>query len=71
MKRSRQSGFTLIEMLISVVVLSLVLYSMGIVMKQSEDAYQAAQEQISLETRARQTMSRIVEELAGTGASVL
>ena len=71
MQYSRKAGFTLIELMVSVTVLALIMYSFGLIIKNGEEAYRSAQSSVSLETRARQAMSRVVSELAGAGLEMV
>jgi len=61
----------MVELLISISVLSLILYSFGLVLSQGEGAYRSAQSMSSLETRSRRAIRRVVTELNGAGQSIL
>jgi len=61
----------MIEILISISILSLILFSFGLVLSQREGAFRSAHSLGSLETRSRQSISRVVSELNGTGADMI
>ena len=62
--RSARAGFSLVEVLISAALLGVVFASAGMVSSTSEGLYRQSSQSSSLETRARQAVDRVVDELS-------
>jgi prepilin-type N-terminal cleavage/methylation domain-containing protein len=59
-----RAGFSLIELLVSVTLLAVVLASAGLVSGTSRQLYTQSAKASALETRARQSLDRVVDELS-------
>jgi prepilin-type N-terminal cleavage/methylation domain-containing protein len=62
-RASNQAGFSLIEVLVSAALLGVVFASAGLVSRTSQGLYRQSSQSTSLETRARQAVDRVVDEL--------
>jgi len=59
-----RAGFSMIELLVSVALLGIVFASAGLVSSTSQGLYRQSSQSSALESRARQAMDRVVDELA-------
>ena len=71
MRARRRSGFSLLEMMISVALFGLVIGSLGMIGVSNRRAYQAGTLSADLEAHARRAVDRIVQQMMRSGASVL
>ena len=71
MTNRNRRGFTFVELAIAVTILGLIVYSIGLVATRGEGAYRSARRVANLEAQMGRTLTRVVDELAGVGASVL
>jgi prepilin-type N-terminal cleavage/methylation domain-containing protein len=67
----RRGGFTLIELMVTLSVLSLVLIGMGVFQLRSNNASKSMLARSAAETRARRALDRVAEELTGVGHTLL
>ena len=67
----RRGGFTLLELVIATVLLSLMLGTMGLVQMRARDASRAGMEREQIETSCRRTLDRVADELQGVAHSLL
>jgi len=68
---SRRSGFTLLEMIVSMATLAIVLGSVGMFQKRSEEQSRSALARERAETSARRALDRVATEMRGVGQSLL
>jgi prepilin-type N-terminal cleavage/methylation domain-containing protein len=68
-RAGRRAGFTLIEMMISTVVLAILLSAIGLTVLTGKQNFRQGVTEAVLESRARRAMDRIVAELQGAQAS--
>ena len=69
-RRSR-GGFTLIELVIATVIMSLILGTMGIVQMRARDASRAGMQREQVETTCRRALDRVTQELQGVVKSLI
>lgn len=65
----RRGGFTVIEVVISIGVLSVMMSLAGLAMMRSANAYQDTTQRTALELRVRRALDRVIDELAGASAT--
>lgn len=70
-RASRRSAFTLLEMIVSMATLAIVLGSVGMFQKRSEEQSRSALARERAETNGRRTVDRVAAELRGVGFSLL
>ncbi len=63
-RQCTRAGFSLVELLVSVALLGVVFASAGMVSSTSQGLYRQSTQSSSLETRARQAVDRVVDELS-------
>lgn len=66
MRVSRRSGFTLIELMITLALTGLLMHSITTVVQSSVGLYRSSSEIMDLEARGSRAMQRIVQSLRGT-----
>ena len=69
--RRLASGFTLVEMIVSVTVLGLLFGLVGMIQMRGNDASEDALARASTEARARRALDRVAEHLTGVGRTFL
>ncbi len=69
--RGSRSGFTIVEVAISVGILAVLMSLTAAAMTRSTEAYQATTQRSVLEIRTRRALDRVVEELATASAGTL
>ena len=70
-RRRRRAGFTVIEVVISVGVLSVMMSLAGLAMMRSASAYQDTTQRTMLEIRTRRALDRILDEMATVAGSTM
>lgn len=69
--RRRQGGFTLLELMITVALVSLVMFNVWMVLHESSDAYSARTVDYDAEVQAQRTLDRIAMALIGASSDTI
>jgi hypothetical protein len=70
-RRSRRGGFTVLELLFTVVLMPTFLISATLVLSSSRKAFSAAQESAALQAKVDRAASRVAREMLGTSIGVI
>lgn len=71
MREANKEGFTMIEMLISVVLLGVMVVAVGLTSRKATDAYNEGTSVDTLNSQAHRAIERMLREIEGTGQAML